>query len=99
MTNEEALSYCVERKVFDSSLTYNKERLALFLKKMDEDNYNGPFKKSMFLQHSNLIKRCRELGVTLKKSQRDRCYYIMKPPTPKTVHFDPSFIDVVEEEK
>lgn len=99
MNKEEIVKYCCDRKTFDSALTYRAENLKEFFRvMMDEKNYLGPFRKSIFVQHTKLIRKCKELGITLRKSQRDRNYYIMQPAISKPVLFDPSFIDEAEED-
>ena len=87
----------VSKKVFSSEIVYRRGVLEKFL--CDIDDYKGPFKKSMFLDHRRFIAKLKEVGVNMVKSKRNRMYYINEEREPEPVLFDTGMLDVVEDEE
>ena len=96
--SEQVFQQCVEKKIFDSTITYKKEMLQRFFEEMEKQKYTGPFRKSMFIQHSTLISRCKEVGITLHKNRKTGSYFLPIEYEIEPVLFDTELLDLVEEE-
>lgn len=73
---ESNLKQCIKHRTVNSSIIYSEEYLGKFFDKLKEEEYTGPIKKSMFLQHSMLMRKCKEIGVKLHKNRRNGYYYV-----------------------
>ena len=83
----------VKRKFFTSDFVNNKSRLVLFFKKIGNDR--GPYTKSMFISHHDLIKKCKQIGVTINKDAGSSHYYIVMNPYEDKNYDHDKVLDVV----
>jgi len=88
----------VEKKVFSSDFVFRNQLLEDFIKACGD--YKGPFTKSIFIQHNELVNRCAAIGVELYRNRMDKKYYIVKPKEDiEPILFDPNLLDIENESK
>lgn len=90
--SEERIEKLVKNKVISSEFLYDKKYLEMFVKKLGD--FTGPFRKSMFVKHSEILKRFKQIGIIISKSKRNGYYYIIKEKSSKPILFDPDLLDI-----
>ena len=94
-TPEEIVEFCIEKKTFSSDMLYRSENLELFINTLRERKISGPFRKSMFTNHSTVMRRFKSKGIKLQYSRRYGNYYVANKEfneIPEPVTFDPDLL-------
>jgi hypothetical protein len=91
------LTRYIEKKSFSTDFIYSESLLKDFFEACGD--YTGPFKKSIFIPHTELVIQCKKIGVELHKSRMNKQYYInTQEKEVEPILFDPSLLDVENED-
>jgi hypothetical protein len=91
------LTRYIEHKTLSSDFVFEDSLLKEFFDACGD--YTGPFKKSIFISHTDLVIQCKKIGVELHKSRMNKQYYInTQEKEVDPVLFDPSLLDVENED-
>jgi hypothetical protein len=91
-----ALELAVVRKVFINEIILKKDNLKEFFDAIP--GYKGPFRKSIWVKHTDLIKMCKSLDIELIKNNRTGKYFIKEEVVlSEPILFDTELLDIPKE--
>ena len=89
---------CVEKKMLTSEIIHRQGVLEKYFS--DIGDYKGPFHRSLWIGHAELVKAIRQgVGLKLVKNRRSDTYYINSPKKSKVVNFNPDMLDLKDIEE
>jgi len=90
--SEERMEIIVKNRVISSDFLYNKDDLTMFIKKVGD--FSGPFRRSMFVTHSEVLRKFKEVGFQISRNKRNGYYYIIPNIESDPILFDPQLLDI-----